>query len=384
MAGKWQVKKCRGVPPVRTISSCTLRLCRGQGGWFGSGSNSFSPCFVKDPDGVPRRGAPPALLRGVCGQRVLAGAAQQRVPEHADLRGAVRAPRGLRGLEAAGQRALRWAWEWAASYAWKTPPGVKRVCSALSSPAAPHLRKSRNKPKRLFQSRPGAKTRGSQARSVCVPRSLGTRWQHAASLRGLPCSGPPWIRASTAGPVACPLLAPWAALAAASGTPLPGCADPGSCCLGALSLRVPAPEGTRGSGIFNLCVVLLHRGQLSSGSGVQAMRGSKKKHLLQQVGHFLHAVFQVHNVEIAGEVWGFTFPWDLGVLIALAYVFASRSFSFIFWLCRGAVMDTLPSPNSTSVFVEGCYCPDGKMLLNDHDGVCVSVCGKKWYKWCYG
>lgn len=47
-------------------------------------------------------------------------------------------------------------------------------------------------------------------------------------------------------------------------------------------------------------------------------------------------------------------------------------------------MDTLPSQNSTSVFVEGCYCPDGKILLNDHDGICVSVCGKKWYKWCYG
>ncbi|NXP39341.1 MUC5B protein, partial [Leiothrix lutea] len=42
---------------------------------------------------------------------------------------------------------------------------------------------------------------------------------------------------------------------------------------------------------------------------------------------------------------------------------------------RGVVMDTLPSQNSTSVFVEGCYCPDGKILLNDHDGVCVSVCG---------
>ncbi|OWK58541.1 Mucin-5B [Lonchura striata] len=46
-------------------------------------------------------------------------------------------------------------------------------------------------------------------------------------------------------------------------------------------------EGAPGSGLFNLCVAMLHRGQLSSGSGVQAMRGSKKKHLLQQVGHFL-------------------------------------------------------------------------------------------------
>lgn len=99
---------------MRTIRSCTLSLCLEQGGRFGSDLNSslevaqgFSPCFLKDPDGVPRRGAPPALLRGVCGQRVLGGAPQHGVPEHADLRGALRAPRGLRALEAAGERAVR-------------------------------------------------------------------------------------------------------------------------------------------------------------------------------------------------------------------------------------------------------------------------------------
>lgn len=115
MAGKaHSLVSCGGVLPMRTISSCTLGLCLGQGGWFGSELNSsleaaqcFSPCFVKDPDGVPRRGSPQALLRGVCGQRVLGGAPQHRVPEHADLRGAVRAPRGLRGLEEAGERAVR-------------------------------------------------------------------------------------------------------------------------------------------------------------------------------------------------------------------------------------------------------------------------------------
>ncbi|NXS07902.1 MUC5B protein, partial [Neodrepanis coruscans] len=42
---------------------------------------------------------------------------------------------------------------------------------------------------------------------------------------------------------------------------------------------------------------------------------------------------------------------------------------------RDVAMDAFSSQNNTSVFVEGCYCPDGKILLNDHDGTCVSVCG---------
>lgn len=115
MAGKAHTSlSCVGALPMRTICSCTLRLCLGQGEWFGSELNSslevaqgFSPCFVKDPDGVPWRGPPPALLRGVCGQRVLGGTPQHRVPEHADVCGPLRAPRGLRGLEEAGERAVR-------------------------------------------------------------------------------------------------------------------------------------------------------------------------------------------------------------------------------------------------------------------------------------
>ncbi|NWZ60204.1 MUC5B protein, partial [Haliaeetus albicilla] len=42
---------------------------------------------------------------------------------------------------------------------------------------------------------------------------------------------------------------------------------------------------------------------------------------------------------------------------------------------REVIMDTVPSQTNTPVFVEGCYCPDGKILLNEHDGICVSVCG---------
>lgn len=65
------------------------------------------PCFEKEPDRVPQCGSPAALLRGLCGQRLLGPAPQHRVPEHADIRGLVWAPRGLCGLEEAGKRAVR-------------------------------------------------------------------------------------------------------------------------------------------------------------------------------------------------------------------------------------------------------------------------------------
>lgn len=64
------------------------------------------PCFEKEPDRVPQRGSPAALLRGLRGQRVLGPAPQHRVPEHADVRSLVWAPRGLCGLEEAGEWAV--------------------------------------------------------------------------------------------------------------------------------------------------------------------------------------------------------------------------------------------------------------------------------------
>ncbi|KYO22189.1 hypothetical protein Y1Q_0000775 [Alligator mississippiensis] len=41
---------------------------------------------------------------------------------------------------------------------------------------------------------------------------------------------------------------------------------------------------------------------------------------------------------------------------------------------RETIPGTIPSQSKAKVFVEGCYCPDGKILLRDSEATCVSVC----------